>query len=243
MGNYLRSNKGITIKELIFVFVALVLVFGIGFYISKVSIEGDIETYEEKIKNLEVQINQKQEENKEEKEAEEQNKNEVDESKTAENKQTQSKEEKEILEEFVKNIYKRATTVMIEFRYADLNGKLESEITNYEEIMYEIFTENGRKIFEKQNKGLINIKNGKAYMTAGGDTTGEYILDTSFENIVKEGNTITANVVRKMSKEAVVDIDKNTLKDSDTYTLKDKLVIKKIDNNWVIDEYSWIIPD
>lgn len=238
MRNYLRSNKGITIKELIFVFVALVLVFGIGFYISKVSVEGEIETYEEKIKNLEVQISEKQDkEDKEENEAKEQNKNEVDESNT-----TETKQENNILKDFVETIYNRAVSVKIEFSYGEFNNNAEAEIKNYEEIMYDIFTENGRKAFEKQNKGLIIIKGEKAYITAGDDSTGEYTLNTSFEDIKQEGNTITANVVRKITKEPIVDLDRNNIKDKDTYTLKDKLVIKKEEGRWLVDEYSLAIP-
>lgn len=238
MKNYLRSNKGITIKELIIIFVALVIVFGVGFYISMLYSEGEIKTYEDKIKNLEEQISTKQEEKEIVKQDQEnQNKNEVDESKTIANKQ-----ESNILEEFVKTIYNRAISAKIEFRYGEFNNNAEAEIKNYDEIMYAIFTENGRKIFEKENKGLVNIKGEKAYMVAGDDSTGEYILNTSFEDIVQEGDTITANVVRKMSKEEIVDLDRNNLKDSDTYTLKDKLVIKKEDNNWLVDEYSWVIP-
>lgn len=239
MRNYLRSNKGITIKELIFVFVALVLVFGIGFYISKVSVEGEIETYEEKIKNLEVQISEKQDkEDKEENEAKEQNKNEVDESNT-----TETKQENNILKDFVETIYNRAVSVKIEFSYGEFNNNAEAEIKNYEEIMYDIFTEKGRKIFEKENeKGLIKIKGEKAYIINGDDSMGEYILNTSFEDIKQEGNTITANVVRKMTKEPIVDLDRNNIKDTDTYTLKDKLVIKKEEGKWLVDEYSLAIP-
>lgn len=238
MKNYFRSNKGITIKELIFIFIALVIAFGAGFYLSILYSKRDIKTYEDKIRDLEVQISAKQEEKDlEDKEKEEQNKNEVDESKATENKQ-----ENNILEEFVKTIYNRATSAKIEFSYGEFNNNAEAEIKNYDEIMYAIFTENGRKIFEKENKGLVNIKGEKAYMVAGDDSTGEYILNTSFEDIVQEGDTITANVVRKMSKEAIVDIDRNNLKDSDTYTLKDKIVIKKEDNNWLVDEYSWVMP-
>ena len=108
--------------------------------------------------------------------------------------------------------------------------------------MSEVFTDNGQKIFEKEHKGFINIRNDKAYITAGDENTGEYLMDLSFTNIKESKDTITATVVRKMSKEPLVNFEPNERDKVESYVLKDEFVAKKVDGNWLIDQYSWVIP-
>lgn len=242
--NYKRNN-GFAKKEIVLILIVVLISLSVGFGISKIIPNNEIEDYKSKISNLESQIQPKDEEIEDYKNKinnlENQIQDKDDEIKNSQETETKESTNTDYLEELVKSLYNRVTTVYTEFCYDELNNKTESEIRNYEEVMYKIFTENGQKIFEKENNGFINIKNRKAFMTAGDESTGEYLLNLSFENIKAEKDTITATSVRKMSKEPIVDIDRSQLNNAESYTLKNDLVIKKVDGNWLVDKYSWVI--
>ena len=59
MKNYLRDNKGFTVKELIFTIVAIIIAFGAGFALSYI-FKNDSKQYTDKISELENQIQQLQ---------------------------------------------------------------------------------------------------------------------------------------------------------------------------------------
>lgn len=253
-----KDNKGSTAKWIILIVVLAIIVLGVVIVIFKNISNKEIEDYKGKVSNLEELIKQKDDElnNLHEKEkventiATEQEhnstldakKDEVNSNSNIENNQIDKTKNSNYLEELVRTLYNRATTVTVEFNYDELNNKSEAEIRNYFEIMSEVFTDNGQKIFEKENKGFINIRNDKAYITAGDENTGEYLMDLSFTNIKESKDTITATVVRKMSKEPLVNFEPNERDKVESYVLKDEFVAKKVDGNWLIDKYSWVIP-
>lgn len=255
-----KDNKGSTAKWIILIVVLAIIVLGVVIVIFKNISNKEIEDYKGKVSNLEELIKQKDDElnnlqeiGKEKEEntiateqdtniKEETKKDEVNSNSNTENNQIDNAKNSKYLEELVRTLYNRATTVTVEFSYDELNGKSEAEIRNYFEIMTDVFTENGQKIFEKEHKGFIDIKNDKAFITAGDENTGEYLINLSFTNIKESKDTITATVVRKMSKEPLVNFEPNKLDKVESYVLKDDLIIKKVDGKWLIDKYSWVIP-
>lgn len=258
MSDVEKKDKGSTAKWIILIVVLAIIVLGVVIVIFKNISNKEIEDYKGKVSNLEELIKQKDDElnNLHEKEkventitTEQENnstsdakKDEVNNNLNTENNQIDKTKNSNYLEELVRTLYNRATTVTVEFNYDELNNKSEAEIRNYFEIMSEVFTDNGQKIFEKEHKGFINIRNDKAYITAGDENTGEYLMDLSFTNIKESKDTITATVVRKMSKEPLVNFEPNERDKVESYVLKDEFVAKKVDGNWLIDKYSWVIP-
>lgn len=253
-----KDNKGSTAKWIILIVVLAIIVLGVVIVIFKNISNKEIEDYKGKVSNLEELIKLKDDElnNLQEKEkientiaTEQENnstsdakKDEVNNNLNTENNQIDNAKNTKYLEELVRTLYNRAITVTVEFSYDELNGKSEAEIRNYFEVMTDVFTENGQKIFEKEHKGFIDIKNDKAFITAGDENTGEYLINLSFTNIKESKDTITATVVRKMSKEPLVNFEPNERDKVQSYVLKDDLIIKKVDGKWLIDKYSWVIP-
>lgn len=258
MSDVEKKDKGSTAKWIILIVVLAIIVLGVVIVIFKNISNKEIEDYKGKVSNLEELIKQKDNElnNLQEKEkventiaTEQENnstsdakKDEVNNNLSTENNQIDKTKNSNYLEELVRTLYNRATTVTVEFNYDELNNKSEAEIRNYFEIMSEVFTDNGQKIFEKEHKGFINIRKDKAYITAGDENTGEYLMNLSFTNIKESKDTITATVVRKMSKEPLVNFEPNERDKVESYVLKDEFVAKKVDGNWLIDKYSWVIP-
>lgn len=146
--------------------------------------------------------------------------------------------------EIIEKYYNIATgAIWNELEYTEMDYSSEegrAEITNYDEVINQRFTENGKKIFEKENPLLI-IEGEKEYIGAGSEHTGEFILKTEFKNIKQEEDTITATVVRTMTKEAIVTMEEDELEKAETYILENPIVLKLVDGKWLIDTYSWII--
>lgn len=272
MNKDLKNNKGNTAKWIILIVILAIIVLGIVIVTLKNITNREIEDYKSKVSNLEDLIKEKDDELKDLQQPEEDErdgetdtekeetdntsnaekdgtnntsntkKDEVDSKSNTDKNEIDKSSNSNYLEELVKTLYDRATTVNVEFSYNELNNKSEAEIRNYFEVMTDVFTENGQKIFEKEHKGFINIRNDKAYMTAGDENTGECLMNLSFTDIKESKDTITATVVRKMSKEPLVNFEPNELDKVESYVLKDDLIIKKIDGKWLIDKYSWVIP-
>ena len=69
------------------------------------------------------------------------------------------------------------------------------------------------------------------------------MYDFNFENINEKADTITATVVRTMTKEPIIEMDDEQIEKLEKYTLKNELVIKKVNDNWLVDKYSWVITN
>ena len=145
--------------------------------------------------------------------------------------------------EILMDSYDSIAYITSNFDYEWKEDEEQSEIENYKEVMEETFTENGQKIFENENKETIEIKNGKAYISLKKyENTGEYLFDINFENIKETKDTITATAIRTMSKKEVSYEYGEENPNIETYELKDEFVLKKVNDNWLIDKYSWVVP-
>ena len=127
-------------------------------------------------------------------------------------------------------------------QYIDKISELENKIQQLQDGQYtEEDSENNDD--EEENKGVIEKSNGKVYMLLDAEDTSEYLYDFNFENINEKSDTITATVVRTMTKEPIISMDDEEIQKLEKYTLKDELVIKKVNDSWLVDKYSWVITN
>lgn len=125
-------------------------------------------------------------------------------------------------------------TSSIDYKYEDIYTQSEIIVNNFDELS-SIYTDNSIETYKTEMTLFVYKDNGEVYITAGDITVGDYIAKIEFKDVQDDGNKISCNVVRTF-RESFDPSDENYNK---TYTKEDKFTIVKIDDKWVIDEFSY----
>ena len=125
-------------------------------------------------------------------------------------------------------------TSSIDYKYDDIYTQSEIIVNNFDELS-SIYTDNSIETYKTEMTLFVYKDNGEVYITAGDITVGDYIAKIEFKDVQDDGNKISCNVVRTF-RESFDPSDENYNK---TYTKEDKFTIVKIDDKWVIDEFSY----
>ena len=161
----------------------------------------------------------------------------IEQGKTENKKITQS-EAKEILSTQYNKLAKLHTENQFKYSSSEMEKNFKAKITNYNSIINNIFTENGKEIYEKEMNEFITIENGDAYIHAGDDNSGEVYAGFDIENIkIESESSIKCTIVKK--------IDYSMMSDEKTEIVKVKsdFVVKKVNGKWLIDEFEWMEDD
>lgn len=152
-----------------------------------------------------------------------------------ENKKITENEAKQILSTQYTKLAKLHTENQFKYSSSEMEKKFKAKITNYNIIINDIFTENGKKIYEKEMNEFITIENGNAYIHAGSDNSGEIYAGFDIENIkIESESSIKCTIIKK--------IDYSIMNDKKTEIVKVKsdFVVKKVNGKWLIDKFDWM---
>lgn len=141
------------------------------------------------------------------------------------------------IEEFVLYYYDAVTYASHDF-IVDWNDPTD-KITNYDEVMKNLFTENGIKIYETEQP-LLYFEDGVACFDAGDDHYDETLVDLQVKDIKKEENKITATVIKTRAIAPMVYTDETW--DKENWERKDyetEFVMIKENGKWLVDYFEW----
>lgn len=155
-----------------------------------------------------------------------------------ENKKITQSEAKEILSTQYNKLAKLHTENQFKYSSSEMEKNFKAKITNYNSIINNIFTENGKEIYEKEMNEFITIENGDAYIHAGDDNSGEVYAGFDIENIkIESESSIKCTIIKKM--------DYSMMSDEKTEIVKVKsdFIVNKVNGKWLIDEFEWMEDD
>lgn len=155
-----------------------------------------------------------------------------------ENKKITQSEAKEILSTQYNKLAKLHTENQFKYSSSEMEKNFKAKITNYNSIINNIFTENGKEIYEKEMNEFITIENGDAYIHAGDDNSGEVYAGFDIENIkIESESSIKCTIIKK--------IDYSMMSDEKTEIVKVRsdFIVKKVNGKWLIDEFEWMEDD
>lgn len=137
--------------------------------------------------------------------------------------------------EFIEYYYNTVSTTNVAFDVDHTTGR----ILNYDEIMGNLFTKNGKELYENEFQ-LLYFENNLPYMDAGDDHVDETLIDVKVENIKREENKITATVIKTRAVPPQVFTDETW--EMENWERKDfstEFVMVKENGKWLVDSFVW----
>ena len=137
--------------------------------------------------------------------------------------------------EFIEYYYNTVSTTNVAFDVDHTTRR----ILNYDEIMGNLFTKNGKELYENEFQ-LLYFENNLPYMDAGDDHVDETLIDVKVENIKREENKITATVIKTRAVAPQVFTDETLVMENwERKDFSTEFVMVKENGKWLVDSFVW----